>query len=159
MAKMLAKTKTFDSKHFTTSQLAALYGVGPSAVSNWHKRGGCPRNSDGSYDLTAVIAWREDRIRAEVDDAMASSGKDSPNLERLRAARADMAELEFKTRLGKVIDLEQVKQREVTISTIFKQSLLNAPRELAPRLVGREIVEIETMIREKHESILRALAK
>ena len=43
----------------TASEIARIWQVTPQAVGLWVKRGNCPRNPDGTYNLTAVIAWRE----------------------------------------------------------------------------------------------------
>ena len=50
------------------SQVARLYRCSPQAVGLWAKRQGCPKNPDGrTFDLAAVIAWREETIRGEDD--------------------------------------------------------------------------------------------
>ena len=71
--------------------VAALFRVTPPAVGLW-ARGGCPRSAEGRYDLTQVIAWRMERLRAELEEL---SGPPSASVEPWQAARAGKAELEL----------------------------------------------------------------
>ena len=57
--------------HLTARDVARLWGVTHQAVGLWAKRG-CPRHKDATYDLAAVIAWRESEAAARAADSTAA---------------------------------------------------------------------------------------
>jgi hypothetical protein len=72
-----------------------------------------PRNADGSYSAADVLRWHGERVAAESRQLASAStddvllvGEETPGLERLRAAKASLAELELSERRGRLIDLE-----------------------------------------------------
>jgi len=87
--------------------IARLWGVTPQAVGLWASKEGCPRNADGSYDLRAVIAWRERRL---VESSAVQQAR--ADYERARAA-----EKELDNRL-KQLKLERQRQLVVPEETV-----------------------------------------
>ena len=69
---------------------------------------GAPKNADGTYDASEVVKWVRATCKPEVasDDPL-MSGSDSPALERYRAARADLAEMDAKERRKQLVDVDQ----------------------------------------------------
>jgi phage terminase Nu1 subunit (DNA packaging protein) len=66
-----------------------------------------PRNDDGSYDGLAVAEWSRDRAAGDDDDSrLLAAAVDSPALERYRAAKADLAEMQAAERRGQLVDIE-----------------------------------------------------
>lgn len=88
------------------SALAWLLGVSPRALRDIPD---CPRNSDGTYDASKVIAWRfgKGATAAEADDDPLLSGSSSPNLERYRLARAIAAERENAIASGQLVSIDE----------------------------------------------------
>ena len=122
-----------DFSRLNGAEVAELYGVTREAVRQWHVKGGCPRNEDKTFDLAAVIAWREARLEADVADL---AGSDNPELQRWRAARADMAEMERDLRRGLLIKREAVEANEQQQVAAVRKALLALPKRLAPKLAG-----------------------
>ena len=102
--------------------LAYVFGISRQAVAQWK---GVPRNADGSYSLPAVVAWKMSNLAADAD---LGSG-DSPQLERYRAAKAGLAELELHERLKSLVSRSQV--RECILA--FAQQIRNVGEHLTRR--------------------------
>lgn len=151
------KTGQFDQ--LSAVAVAAVWGITPQAVGLWHSKQGCPRNPDGTYNLAAVIAWREARIRAEADlEPGPGGGAQSPELEGWRRARRKMAELELERISGSLISLEEVERGRVERVIYLKRSMLALPRQVAPVLVGLEARQIQTLLKERLEDMIREYA-
>src|SRR5436190_709192 len=81
---------------------AWLCGCAPRIFRDKH----APRNADGSYDARTLAAWLQESS-APSDDPLLGVG-DSPNLERYRAAKASLAEMEVSQRRGQLCDVDQL---------------------------------------------------
>src|SRR4051794_31165004 len=94
-------------KSTTDRQIAELQKLTQGAaasLASWSERHlractDCPRNPDGSYSGAAVVKWLVERA-TDTDEL---AGQDSPNLERYRAAKADLAEMMAAERRGLLI--------------------------------------------------------
>ena len=86
--------KTPRTRTTSVPELAAFAGVSRHTIYEWAKLPGYPKADDGSVDLWALAEWRI-KYTSGRDDDLDLNGFDSPNLERLRAAKADRAELEL----------------------------------------------------------------
>ena len=86
------------------TQGAAAWLIGLSART--FRDSAAPRNPDGSYNAQAVAAWIKQGVAPDGDPLMA--GGDSPSLERYRAAKADLAEMDAKVRRGQLVDVDQL---------------------------------------------------
>ena len=74
-----------------------VMGVARQIVYEWVEKG-APRNEDGSFNLAEFVKWRLDELLNR------SYGEaDSPELERFRAARADIVEMDRDTRRGLLV--------------------------------------------------------
>ncbi len=81
----------------------------------------------GRYDLRKIILWREkDRTKKAPgrDDSGDPylDGDDSPNLERYRGAKADLAELDLAKKRKEVIDLNLAHEGLGCIAEIIRQA-------------------------------------
>jgi len=90
----------------TIPEAARLLGVNPRTLSGWFA-GGAPGRGPGGIDVDEVDAWRTQRY-AEADPLL--SGPVSPALERYRAARAALAELELQAKLGAMLSIAEVDE-------------------------------------------------
>lgn len=68
---------------------------------------GAPRNDDGTYDASKVVEWIRAISAPAVEGDPLLSGADSPALERYRAARADLAEMDAAERRGQLVNMEE----------------------------------------------------
>ena len=106
----MTKSSKLDFSRLNQGQVAEACGVTPGAVRAWR----CPRNSDSTYSLPAVIAWRvaeaerKAAARASSDPLLVGPG-DSVNLERYRGVKADLATLELEQKRGEVVDVSAMR--------------------------------------------------
>ena len=113
------------------AEVAEFFGVTASAVAAW-RRDGCPKDSNG-FRLQDVAQWLLSRrsLKAmasptpevEADDAMLTVGATSPELERLRTARADLAVLELRRKRGELCDVEVAKSVNLWLARQFTMLL------------------------------------
>jgi hypothetical protein len=54
----LKKIETVDILHVRATTLAELFGQSAKLPKRWEQQG-CPRNSDGSFNLREVLKWRD----------------------------------------------------------------------------------------------------
>jgi phage terminase Nu1 subunit (DNA packaging protein) len=107
-------------------EIAAIFGVSRDTVrKDWVSRG-MPGGS-GRYDLRKIILWREkDRAKKTPgrDDGGDPflDGDDSPNLERYRGYKADLAALELQKKRKEVIDLSLAHEGLGCIAEIIRQA-------------------------------------
>lgn len=88
-----------DIEHMTGAKVAALWGISEAAVSQWD----CPRNEDGTYDLVAVIKWREAKLTEK------PNGKVDLEKEKL-ALQNEKLEIEIRKMKDESISLDTHKQ-------------------------------------------------
>jgi hypothetical protein len=88
------------------NQGAAAWIVGQSART--FRDSDAPRNTDGTYNAAALASWLRNGAVQSDDPLLA--GSDSPNLERYRAAKADLAEMEAAERRWQLIDADQLAE-------------------------------------------------
>lgn len=133
--------------------IGRLWSVTPQAVGLWH-RAGCPRNSDGTYCLAEVIAWREAKIRAEVQADTKQGAVDWLNEQRRQTA----IKLERANRYGEGLLLD----REFVHSLLAKHA--SFLRDLGGRLQDAfgpealamaDVVVLKPLERDMREEIAR----
>jgi len=98
----------------TQKQVAELFTVTTRTVRNWTA---APRNSDGSYSLSAVIAWRLELERGnQTEDGVLLSAMSPQDKARLLKARADreehaaaLAGLQVAERTGELVPLTELE--------------------------------------------------
>jgi len=88
--------------------MAVALGVNRNTVQTWTGKPDFPGGSRGPWRLDAVVPWIMGRQlrRAPVDDPLLD-GPDSPALERYRAARASLSEIELQQRQRQLINVDE----------------------------------------------------
>jgi hypothetical protein len=143
-----------DLARLTGRALARIWGVSAQAVGLWHSRDGAPRNPDGSYSLSAVIAWREKYLKASNE----SAGKEASE-GRFKAAQAKLKELELKKAVGQLIDRDEVERGRVSRVMAVRSELMKLGKALAGRLAQRSPVEVQTVLEEAAREIIENFAR
>ena len=143
-----------DAAHMTASAVAKIFGIRRQSFAAWK---GCPRNSDGSYNLTDVIQWKienmAEQLRARVPEPPSTA------LERYREARARRAELEVGQLQDSLVDKADVEARWGRVLSHLVQSFDGMGHAIAPRLAMRHEKEIAATVRaEVHHIIETARA-
>jgi phage terminase Nu1 subunit (DNA packaging protein) len=113
------------------ADVAAFCGVSIDAVKNWAKQG-MPGKAP-SYDLAEIVQWlrrdgpwkphgREQALDALGDEILLEGGAgNSPALEKLRAAKAALAELDLQQRRGQLLSVERSKEIGLRWATLLKR--------------------------------------
>ena len=143
-----------DFQQCSAAEVGRVFGVSRQAVCAWK---GCPRNSDGSFDLAHVIQWKleslTEQLRARAPEPPSTS------LERYREARARRAELEVGQLQDSLVDKADVEARWGRVLSHLVQSFDGMGKVLAPRLAMRHEKEIAATVRaEVHHIIETARA-
>lgn len=144
---------------WTCREIARLYGVSEQAVGQWATRDGCPRTDDRRFSLPDVIQWREGRARADGQGVSAEGASSKTPRGRVNDVQAKILELRYQKELGALIPRDDVERRETLICKTVKAGMENLPREVAPRLVGRSEAEIQELMREAIDRVLREMSE
>lgn len=138
-----------------TKDVAAIWRVTPQAVGLWHSKKKCPRNPDGTYNLPAVIAWRE----AQAEGHASFSRDIAAEQCREVAARADLRQLE----VAKALEITLVKNDVLAIICEVisgcKTRLLGVAPDVAPDVADMDNPEeIQSYISKQIKEALNALS-
>lgn len=110
----------------TQIQAAALLAVAPRTLRDWHD---CPRNKDGSYNGTTLVAYYVGKVTGQSDDF-------DDQRERLAAAQAERVEMENATKRGQLARVDEVVRFVSDHNAAARAKLLSLPAKLSPQLVG-----------------------
>lgn len=156
--------------------LARALGVHAGTVRRWVRKG-CPRNSDGSFDVEAVRAWVQDmratgRQKAvekihggyDEDDApvedLGGGSSDAAREKRdvdaqYKKLRAALLALELKTKRAELVPRSEIETMLVSRMQTFKRALRALARRIAPELVNvPDVREIQTKLAKAHDDLL-----
>ena len=159
-----------DLEKATATAVGAVLGVTCRGVGQWLKRNGCPRNKDGTYDVRAMVVWYVEReVKRAVEKALKGAkgrvvGEEGEgDLEHHRTRRmkanADLRELDVAKRRGELILADLARRDQIEQAAIYKQNLLALPARAAGQSFGRKKGEIEAILTEAVEAVLRNLVR
>lgn len=80
-------------------------------------------------------------------------------LSRKESAQADLAELEYKQRMGQVVDRAEVDALFADVTTLFRQLIENQPHRLAPNLVQKDLDAVRAILKEDAQQMIGDLWK
>lgn len=137
----------------TTQQEAGeLLGVGARQVAEYMRRG-CPGES-GHYPLPEMVAWCKQhvwtrRVVTAGDDP--DEDDDSPALERLRSARASIAELELREREGELLRQEHVHTAYAMLGETVRRGMEQVQRDHpeAAEILNENLDDLEREYRDR----------
>lgn len=102
-------------------EMAEHLGVSLQSIRNWMREPDWPGAGDGSVSLDDLSVWR---YRRDVGEQLAAgddfTGSDSPNLERMRKARADIWELELDAKRGNFLPRDDVHQLLGELASVLR---------------------------------------
>lgn len=136
--------------------VARIIGCDQSTVSRWKSQPDFPPvAADGTFELFAVLSlYIRRQVLAEQQAELMpelSGPVDSEALERYRAARAGLAEIELAQRRGEVILLNDFEE--------VVQAIFGPYRSLAEFVKRLENAELLERINEANQQVLRGLEK
>ncbi len=118
----------------TQRETAAALGVNSRTLRGWHDSG-CPRNGDLSYSIPDVIGWRVAVAEARADE---TGNGDSPELEKWRRARRELAELDLHERRRELVRADVVRGGAARAGAAFASALRGIGPRLAMRLAAMD---------------------
>jgi len=134
-----------DIENATRNDLAALFNVHPSTVSRWVARDGCPRNSNGKFDLRKVILWRLEDGNLE---AVSCENEEATKwLTEFRKERALLAQIERKKAEGKLWPVDKIEEQWNARIMLVTAGLTALGDRLPPVLVGKKRSEVRKIIK------------
>ena len=140
--------KRLRKQGLTQTELAAALGISRPAVSNLKKRG-MPVTS-----LEEAVAWRRTNIYHK------PVGTIGDETARLKAAQADVAELEAAKLKGELIDIEEVNYVWSAGITAMVAQMEGLPGRMANELAGcTDAAQVELRLREEIRRIRSSLAE
>lgn len=127
----------------TIQQVADWLGLPKRTVEAWPRRYGAEAELGGpgkwSLQAFARLAIHIHRTKSEERDPLLASGDDSPELERYRAARASLAELELSRKRGDVVDAAATSSMLGGVAEVIRNCGEQLGREFGES--AREILE------------------
>jgi len=121
-------------------RVAKHFGKSLRQVQRWAKKG-MPTLSGGRYDLMQIEIWRRLQKGGRGPEAPDSRqqtliGEGDKDFQDMRAKRAmaNLRDLEYRVRLGEVVERKEVEQLFVARISAVKQGLLALARSLPPQL-------------------------
>jgi len=110
-----------DSTHCTAAQVALVFDCSSQWVGRWSKSG-CPRNSDRSFDLIAVVRWKIEQAeklnQGDADPLMSGGGSEA--LERYRDEKAKIARLDRLVKEDTLLPRDEVRSCLEQIAAIVR---------------------------------------
>ena len=138
--------------------LEQMFGIPRKTWSSW-LRDGLPRRPDGYYDLYEVCGWLRQRWYTEcvLKKAGLITDGEKAATERKRTAEANIKEMEEARLKGLLVSKENWERDTIARIAAVKRELYGM-RNLAKRMERLDAVEVEVMLMEHIEGILRRFA-
>ena len=127
-----------------------------TTIENWLREGAPPREP-GGYDLVKWVAWwaaRKERNAPPPAEAADTLWGDDPDM-RYKAARAESAELDLKTKKACLVPRQWAEERIAFWLRWWRQHWQQLPAELPLRIVGKSPNELRDTIAEYCERVTR----
>lgn len=144
----------------SNKELAEYFGKDERTVRRWIREG-LPRLTSGGFDRLQCEKWvaeRRRRIIPMLENDPQAEARPIRHDDRLKKAKADLAEMDLRERQGGLISRRSFEQAMVARIMVAKAGLLTLPRSLPPLLVGKIEREIETVVKEQVSQLLRQFA-
>lgn len=134
-------------KALSGADLARCFGVDRSMVTRW-KKAGMPENK-GLFSLPECIKWRLEREADAMAPKNAVSTEGEKWLTAFRKERARISRIERRKLQGEVINRADVVSEWVNRILCVRQGMLALEHRLTPRLEGKSVSEMRTIIHEE----------
>ena len=136
-------------------ELAEWIGVTATRVQQLEKKGIVVKVSRGIYRLKESVQGYIREMSSKAD------GKHSEyHQERTKKMKIDRmeAERDFAERMGQLVPAESVRKEIERLKAEERQAILNMPKNMAPRLEGLSLVEMELALNDWAEKFLSSAA-
>lgn len=142
-------------KKVTQAELGRLLGVSRKTIYEWSGKGEFPKAEGDKYSAFDVLVWylvthSKQLVEKGAGDLASGdpllAGENTPNLERYRGARADLAEMEVKRQEGNLVDRSAMREllgRAAGLIRGAAKSLQRAFGEEARRILDDSLDEVD----------------
>jgi len=135
-------------------KVAKIFGVATRTVERWAKDG-MPVTPEGLYDLIEIRAWRT--VKNNRKDGKKGNRKDDADA-RYREAKASLAEIALREKLGELIAKDIIEKELIQISSGIKRALLGLPKQVAPQLEGLSARQIDALLTTRIKETIQAIS-
>jgi len=137
----------------TRAELARILGVSERTIATWIREGmpgksGRPGVKEANYPIEEIQAWLGGRVSAENTPQDATKHQAQA---RLASVNAELAELKLRTRLGQLVEADEVRRRWLRFSTEAKAQL----DQLPPRLIKALGDKLDAKVRDRLRTTLK----
>ena len=157
--------RTYSGLEVNRSKLAEIFGVSVDTVSAWAKRG-CPvlergrKGVEWKFNTASVSGWLVQQ--AQEPPASEGDARPAPNFDKERARReqidADLAELKLRKERGELIELETILSAVRSEYAVVRTRFGSLPGRLAPQIDPERAIELQPVIADQVDDILRELS-
>ena len=132
----------------TQREISEHLDLSTQAVSDFIKAGGLGAKwKEMTIDEIRIFYLRRMRLRAMGRTGEGDEFDGIKEKSRLLHHQANLAELEVEVKKGNLIPAEKVRERWAEMITAFRAKMLAIPTRTASAAVGKDIVEIESLVR------------
>lgn len=149
----MARVKGEWPRRCTAAMVAGVFGVSAQAVGMWD----CPRNRDRTYDLAAVVKWREAKLAEEAEKRSGKAEKGGKAMESRREAEAHMAWMDLGERCGLLVRKEDVDAQVRRAFLTCRTQLYRLPGIVAAAAAEKPAAECEEVTHRAVDEVLRQL--
>jgi phage terminase Nu1 subunit (DNA packaging protein) len=144
--------------------LARVMDVQPKSVSDLVAKG-MPHEARGQYDVGRCLAWYVRYLHAQMNRRGITEEERNSGVNlrverhRLLKIQADLGELEFDQRVGKLIPISVYEKLLINWAVTIRQRVLALPARLAGMLVGLDRRAIQDVIDREGRNMLSILSQ
>ena len=128
-----------DFSRLKQSDVASIFQIHARTLSRWTETG-CPRNGDGTYDLSAVIQWAlhtaKKTAAEKKSQPSARPDQKTAALTRLRSAQAALAEMKKGQVEGRLVDIDRLELVAFQMGREIRDSLQGIPARISALLAA-----------------------
>jgi hypothetical protein len=141
--------RRLDAQRLTPTEIETATGIKRAQWDRWVKEGGCPRNADGTFSLSAVIDWLRKWERDK-----ATGGKEAVGLNPMQAEKARMYKLQADEAEGRLIDrptiVRMFRERAARMVQLLSESLAD---EWSQAHEGKTAAQLKDAYRARFQQI------
>jgi terminase small subunit / prophage DNA-packing protein len=123
------------------AQIAALFGVAPRTVREWHEKG-LPRKGNGTYDAPECVAWYVAYCTGDDLDLNREKA-------RLAKAQADKTEMANAVQRGELVPQERAREDVGEYIDACRKRLTNVPSHVEQQLDAETARRVVPIVRER----------
>ena len=139
----------------STKDLAEIFRVKPRTVNTWSVNG-CPKVSDGVWELYDVIVWWAENLYQP--DATEGTDLHAAKLQHMRA-RAEHETLKVEKLKGSLMSIEEISEAGAWRVSELSNGLSAMALRLPMMLIGRDEIEMREIIRAEMWKLRDAFAR